>query len=126
CPSGQHCVCGLCVNHDGDAACGFSVTSGSGNVAEHQSFSVDIGALQQSGSPAAGFNDTVTLSFVLPDGSDWCDVTPPTVQLQGGKATVQVTLNRETIPPQQPKLRAVLGANKGESTGIQVTAPPFT
>ena len=25
CPSGQHCVCGLCVNHDGDAACGFSV-----------------------------------------------------------------------------------------------------
>jgi len=126
CPSGQHCVCGLCVNQDQDAACGFTLSANKSSVAEHESFSVDISATQQSGGAAGGFNDTVSLSFVLPDGSAWCDVTPSTVQLKGGTATVNVTLNRETIPPQKPKLRAVFAGNKGDSNGIEVTAPAFT
>jgi hypothetical protein len=126
CPSGQHCHCGLCVNRDQDAACGFNVAPSANNVAEHESFSVDITALQDDKTTAAGFNDTVTLSFVLPDGSAWCDVKPSTVQLKNGKATgVPVTLNRETSPPQKPKLRVVFAGNKGDSPGMQVTAPPF-
>jgi hypothetical protein len=128
CPVGQHCVCSLCVNHDQDAACGFAVdaTQAGSGVAEHQSFAVEISALQKGGDPAGGFNDTVTLSFVLPDGSPWCDVKPATVKLDKGKATAMVTLNRETIPPQKPKLRAVFAGNQGESAGIQVVAPAFT
>jgi hypothetical protein len=127
CPTRQHCVCGLCVNQDGDAACGFSVNvSGAGTgVAEHQRFPVTIQALQSNGTPAAGFDNTVTLSFVLPDGSQWGDVSPSTVQLKGGSATADVTLNRETIPPQKPKLRVAFAGNQSDSSGIVVNAPQF-
>ncbi len=128
CPSSQHCVCGLCVNHDQDAACGFSLdATSSPMVNEHQTFPVTISALQKDGTPATGFNDTVTLGFELSDGTSWCDVNPPTVQLIDGKATsVMVTLNRETIPPQRPLLTAIFAGNKGSSAGIQVNAPPFS
>jgi hypothetical protein len=126
CPKGQHCVCDLCVDKDQDAACSFAVeASANAGVQEHQSFPVTIRALQKDGSAAAGFANTVTLSFVLPDGAPWCDVTPSTVKLDKGTQTVMVTLNRETIPPQRPKLRAVFAGNRGDSAGIVVTAPPF-
>jgi hypothetical protein len=127
CPSGQHCVCGLCVNHDQDAACKFSVDAGkTKSVSEHESFPVTVSALQSDGNPASGFNNTVSLSFALPDGSRWCDVTPSTVTLKNGSAQAMVTLNRETIPPQQPRLTANFFGNGGESAGIEVKAPPFT
>src|SRR5262249_23551660 len=90
CPVGPHCSCGLCVNQDTDAACSFSVdaTAAGAGVAEHQSFNVTIKALQKDGNPATGFHGTVTLSFVLPDGSSWCDVKPPTMELKDGSASM--------------------------------------
>jgi hypothetical protein len=128
CPVSQHCVCGLCVSHDADAACGFSVDATLAmTVSEHQAFPVTISALQKDGTAATGFNDTVTLGFTLPDGTRWCDVTPSTVQLSSGKAAnVMVTLNRETIPPQKPRLTALFAGNQGASAGLTVNAPPFT
>jgi hypothetical protein len=127
CPSGQHCVCNLCVDHDQDAACKFSVdVAQTKSVSEHQSFPVTITAQHADGTAASGFNNTVTLSFGLPDGTRWCDVTPSTVTLKNGSAQTVVTLNRETIPPQQPKLHANFFGNSGDSAGIEVLAPPFT
>jgi hypothetical protein len=132
CPSGQHCTCGLCVYKDSEAACKLTVdASGGGSSAptvnEHQQFPVNLAALQADGQPATGFNGTVTLSFVLPGGERWCDVSPSTVTLQGGQAAnVMVAVNRETIPPQQPHLLASFGAATGQSAGITVLAPALT
>jgi len=125
CPGGQHCTCGLCVAHDREAACGFDVQVDTGTVREHQPFSVSITARAKDGTPAAGFNGTVALGFRLPDGTKWADVRPPSVQLTGGAAQARVTLNRETIPPQAPRLTAEFADQQGASGGIHVLAPAF-
>src|SRR5262245_7351262 len=91
CPPGQHCTCGLCVKQDSDAACSFKVELGTGvsrGVNEHQQFPVTITALDNKQNTASGFNGTVQLSFSLPNQSTWCDVTPSSVVMHGGSASV--------------------------------------
>jgi hypothetical protein len=132
CPSSQSCVCGQCVRKAEDAACAFTVDATQGGmsptVTEHQSFPVKITALQMDATtPASGYQGTVELSFRLPDGSKWCDVTPSTATLQNGSATVTLSLNRETIPPQTPLLTATGPGGAAGSTGkVVVTAPSLT
>jgi hypothetical protein len=128
CPSSQSCVCGQCVRKAADAACAFTVNaSGAGTPNEHQQFSITVTAYQQDKTtPASGYNGTVDLSFRLPDGSKWCDVTPSTATLSGGSATLSVSLNRETIPPQTPLLTATGPGGASGSTGkVVVLAPPL-
>jgi hypothetical protein len=127
CPSTQHCSCGLCVNNDNEAACSFSVDIGAAplTVKEHQQFPVTITAKAAGGGTASGFNDTVSLSFTLPDGTRWGDVRPSTVALKGGTAQLNVTVNRESIPPQSPQLTASFAGNGGSSAGITVLARTF-
>jgi hypothetical protein len=122
CPSGQHCTCGLCVKHDAEAACGFKVDAQSPlNVVEHQAFSLTVTATQADGNGlASGFNGAVALA------SSWGDVTPASVTLSGGKATLQVSLNRETIAPQSAAITASFAAAKGKSGKIYVAPPTFT
>src|SRR3954452_22750112 len=79
CPGGQHCTCGLCVNHDSEAACTFDVSVDSAGadqltVREHQPFDVHILARAKDGTPATGFRGAVDLAFRLPDGTRWADV----------------------------------------------------
>ncbi len=128
CPSGQRCECGLCVSQANQAACSVDVAadSSASTVTEHQKFSITLTARAADGSVASGFNGNVDLAFLLEDGARWADVRPPTAMLTGGKAQLMVSLNRETIPPQTPKLVAQLaGAVVGQSPGITVIAPTF-
>jgi hypothetical protein len=130
CPKGLTCECGLCVKSKSDAACSFVIDAKQGGenptVREHQSFPVTISARAQDGSPATGYNGVVELSFTLPDGQRWCDVEPRTAEVKGGTATVMVSLNRETVPPQSPRLRARAGSAEGSSGPITVRVGPFT
>jgi len=130
CPKGLTCECGLCVKSAADAACSFSIDAKQGGanptVNEHQSFPVTIQARAKDGSPATGYNGVVDLAFSLPDGQRWCDVEPRTVEVKGGTATVMVSLNRETVPPQSPRLRAVAGQAEGSSGPITVKVGAFT
>jgi hypothetical protein len=127
CPAGQHCSCGLCVKSDSEAACSFSVDVGATAVKEYEPFAITVTALQADAqTAAAGFNDTVDLSFLLSDGTRWADVNPAQLSLASGKATTMVTVNRETIPPQAPKLTASFAGNSGASAGISVVPRPFT
>jgi hypothetical protein len=128
CPSNQTCVCGLCVTNPADAVCALTVDVGSApiSIAEHATFPVTITAQNANGSTSAGYNGTVALSFELPDHSTWCDVSPAQVQLQNGTATVNVSLNRETTPPQQPALTARFLSVSGSAATITVVAPPLT
>ncbi len=128
CPSSQHCTCGLCVDHDDQAACSFTVaaTVGDGGVGEHEPFALHVQALAADGKTAAtGFAGTVTLS------SSWGDVrvagagATSTVTLQAGQADAMVTLNRETLPPQTATVSARFGDNKGASNKVAVTAAQF-
>jgi hypothetical protein len=120
CPTGQHCTCGLCVNQDSQAACGFTISTMTTTVNEHETFDITLQALMSDGkSLAASFNGTVTLA------ATWGDVRPTTVTLANGKATVKVSLNRETLPPQTTVLSATFAGNKGQSRKIAVTAPMF-
>jgi hypothetical protein len=114
CPVGQSCTCGLCVNHPGDAACGFDVTVDNTSVEEHEQLMLTVTA--QNG---PGFNGTVALS------STWGDVFPSTVTLASGTRTVPVWLNRETIPPRDAQIVATFAGNSGKSNGITVVAPHF-
>jgi hypothetical protein len=125
CPSGQHCTCGQCVKHDSAAACSFTVSTSAPDgqkldVTEHQQFALTVQALDQNGAPATGFNGTVQLS------SNWGDVQPPTLPLQGGTAQGMVSLNRETLPPAVATVTASFAGNRGTSGGINVNLPPFT
>lgn len=124
CPSGQSCECGLCVNDKTEAACAFRIdTAASGGtltVAEHQPFSITVNALTANGTAASGFSGEVTLT------SSWGDVRPNKVKLTNGSATLDVRLNRETLPPQTAKLQATFHGNLGGSGKIGVTAPVFT
>lgn len=119
CPSGQHCTCGLCVKNDDQAACGFTVDVSKRVVDEHESFQLDVHALKQDGTAAGAFGGTVSLA------STWGDVRPATVQLAGGAATVQVTLNRETQPPQTASIVASFAGNQSTSAKITVRPPRF-
>jgi hypothetical protein len=122
CPSGQHCTCGLCVKADNQAACSFTLGTSlpaSGTVGEHEQFGVSIQALDQNGSPADGFDGTVTLT------SSWGDVVPPTVSLVNGQAQQMIALNRETLPPQTATVTATFGGSKGSIGKIAVQAQPF-
>ena len=125
CPGSLHCSCGLCVEHDNEAACTFDVQVDADTVKEHQPFDVSITARAADGTPATGFHGTVDLSFRLPDGSRWADVRPATLALPGGSATTTVTINRETIPPQAPRLTVQFAGQSGASDGIHVVAPRF-
>src|SRR5262249_40799199 len=98
-------------------------TGVSRGVSEHQEFPVTITALDKQQNPAPGFNGTVQLSFSLPNQSTWCDVTPSSVMMQGGSATVSVSLNRETIAGQVVRPPAVAGTASGRSANIPVSAP---
>jgi hypothetical protein len=95
-------------------------------VNEHQKFPVTISALGKDGALASGYNGVVELSFTLPDGQRWCDVEPRTAEVVNGAATVMVSLNRETVPPQSPRLRARAGDAVGSSGPITVRVAPFT
>jgi hypothetical protein len=118
CPSGQHCTCGLCVSQDSQSACSFDVTTSTKAVSEHQQFTLNVNALAADGmTQANGFNGTVSLS------SSWGDIRPTTVTLVNGKATIQASLNRETLPPQTAIISATFAGNKGASGKIAVTAP---
>jgi hypothetical protein len=126
CPKGQHCACGLCVDRDNQAACGLSVEVTAQSVKEHQPFDVTIRAKAKDGSAATGFNGTVDLSFTLADGKTrWADVRPAQAKLKDGVAKLQVTVNRETIPPQAPRLTATFAQSSGSSTPISVSPRPF-
>src|SRR5262249_3394008 len=95
-------------------------------VNEHEKFAVTVTALGPDGSPASGYHGSVDLSFVLPNGTSWCDVTPSSVVLTSGRATAMVSLNRETVPPEAPRLMARNAAMKSGLSGkITVVAPPF-
>lgn len=125
CPSGQECACGLCVDRATQAACSFHIDTGAtGNkplqVAEHQSFPITINALDGSGNAASEFAGEVTLT------ASWGDVRPNKVKLQNGVATVDVTLNRETLPPQTANLLATFIGNTGKSGKISVSVGKFT
>lgn len=121
CPSGQRCLCGLCVAKETDAACGFRVSlegAAPKEVEEHQSFPLVIEALAGDGAPATGFGGTVQLA------SSWGDVTPSEVTLKDGKTTAMVALNRETIAPQVARIKVTFHeSNAGESPGISVKVP---
>jgi hypothetical protein len=52
-------------------------------------------------------------------------VRPATVALKGGSAQLNVTVNRESIPPQSPQLTASFAGNSGSSPGMTVMAPTF-
>jgi hypothetical protein len=129
CPSGLHCACGLCVKSDEDAACNLAVTFPGDqsmlSVREHESFLVNVAASTKSGAPSTGFHGTVDLSFRLPDGTVWGDVRPSTVQLQKGQAQLMVTVNRETIPPQEPSIVASFASTEGASQAVHVTPQPL-
>lgn len=125
CPSGQQCVCGLCVDRESQAACGFRIeTTAPANatldVSEHQSFAITVKALDGSGNAASEFAGEVTLA------STWGDVRPNKVKLQNGAATVDVKLNRETLPPQTASILASFyGGNTGKSGKISVSVARF-
>jgi hypothetical protein len=128
CPSGQHCTCGLCVSDDAQAVCKLQLTLDATDelqIHEHEKLNLTVQALAKSGAPASGFRGTVDLSFRLPDGTVWGDVRPPQVKLQGGRAQLQVTVNRETIPPQKPQLEARFAAAKGASVPVHVIPQPL-
>lgn len=123
CPSGQHCTCGLCVNQDAQAACGLTidVSQAPDPVEEHAGFTITLHALGPDKlSPAGAFNGSAELA------STWGDVTPSTAQFTAGKATLTVSLNRETIPPQAATLTAAIGAATASSAAINVVTPRFT
>jgi hypothetical protein len=129
CPSGQHCACGLCVNHDDEAACMLTLDTGSADeltIHEHEPFPLTVKASTQAGTAATAFGGTVALSFRLPDGTIWGDVRPASVQLKGGQAQVMVTVNRETIPPQEPRLEAHFADAAGQSAPLHVLPQPLT
>jgi hypothetical protein len=131
CPSGQHCTCGLCVTSDDQAACALDVSVDTGgaeelSVREHESFSVTLQARTASGGAAGGFRGTVALSFRLPDGTVWGDVRPPEAKLSDGRAQLTVAVNRETIPPQKPRLEARFAGATGQSAPLHVTPKPLT
>jgi hypothetical protein len=121
CPVGQHCSCGLCVNRDDQAACGFVLSASvSGGVVEHQPFTLAVQARLADGTTiASGFSGAVTLT------SSWGDVTPKTLMLTNGQASATVSLNRETLPPQTATIRASFAGNEGTSNKIAVKAPPL-
>jgi hypothetical protein len=122
CPLGQHCTCGLCVYQDNQAACGFQVATAMASltVNEHQQFPLTVQALMADGkTPAASFNGTVSLA------SSWGDVKPTTITLKNGAATANVSLNRETLPPQTATVSASFAGNKGTSGKITVKVQPF-
>ena len=126
CPSGYHCTCGLCVKKDADAACSFKVTfdgQAAGDkitVSEHQPFAVTLQALDGKGAPASGFGGSCKLA------SSWGDVSPTSVALKNGAASVMVQLNRETLSPAVATLTAsFVGGSKGASPGVNVKAPVF-
>jgi hypothetical protein len=128
CPSDQHCTCGLCVNDDSQAACKFSLgldASDELTIHEHEKLNLTIQALTKNDAPATGFGATVDLSFRLPDGTVWADVNPSKVKLSGGHAQLQVTINRETIPPQKPQLEARFAGGSGASVPVHVLAQPL-
>jgi len=124
CPSGQHCTCGLCVQKDSDAACGFQL-SFEGDAPqitknEHEKFPLTIVALgKDQKTPSTGFNGTVKLF------STWGDVRPDTATLVNGQVTAMVALNRETLTPAVTKISAVFDVNQGVSHNVNVVAPPF-
>jgi hypothetical protein len=125
CPTGQHCTCGLCVQKDSDAACGFQLRfegdAPSVTKQEHESFPLTISALGKDGmTPSTGFNGTVKLF------STWGDVRPNTATLVNGQVTATVELNRETLTPAVAKVSAVFEGNQGVSRSINVVASPFT
>src|SRR5262249_29883457 len=92
-------------------------------VREHESFDVNIIARAKDGSEATHFIGDVDLSFRLPDGTRWADVRPSHFVLFGGHAIQPVTLNRETIPPQAPRLIVNAGDTHGSSGETHVLAP---
>jgi hypothetical protein len=128
CPSDQHCTCGLCVKDDQEAACKFVVDTGTTSeltIHEHEKFHVNLSAQLMDGSPASRFKGKVTLSFQLPDGTNWGDVRPSQVQFDNGKAQADVTVNRETIPPQKPTLVAHFAGGTGSSPPLHVSPQPL-
>ncbi len=130
CPPGQHCTCGLCVAHDSDAACklGLNLDTGGASqltIHEHESFALTVQATTKDGTPSSSFRGTVDLSFRLPDGTLWGDVRPPQVMLTAGQAQLMVTVNRETIPPQQPRLEAHFAGASGTSPPLLVLPQPL-
>ncbi len=124
CPSGQHCGCGLCVAKDSDAACSFTLSfpkdGATPTVNEHQPLSLTVTALAKDGTPASGFNGTVTLA------SSWGDVSPTSLALANGTASANITLNRETLAPAVATVAADFHGNHGSSPGVNVVAPKFT
>jgi hypothetical protein len=126
CPSGQHCSCGLCVNHDSDAACSFTVDVGTvTTIHEHEQFMLTLTAKDKSGATASGFHGNVALSFRLPDGTLWADVQPSAAPLTAGSAQLMVSVNRETIPPQMPTVHAEFAGGAGDSTSLTVLPQPL-
>jgi hypothetical protein len=131
CPRGQHCSCGLCVEHEDEAACSFLVAAAAGTdanaVEEHAPFALTVQALMADGvSRAARFHGTAALA------ASWGDVRvigqpagAPTVELTDGLAQAMVTLNRETLPPQAATIRASFAGNSGTSSKVAVQAPRF-
>jgi hypothetical protein len=128
CPAGQHCTCGLCVSDDKQAACKFQLTLDAADeltIHEHEKLNLSIAALTSGNAPASGFRGSVALSFRLPDGTVWGDVNPPSASLSGGRAQLQVTVNRETIPPQKPQLEARFAGGRGASVPVHVLPQPL-
>ncbi|HWE26768.1 MAG TPA: hypothetical protein VHB97_02145 [Polyangia bacterium] len=127
CPTGQHCSCGLCVKQDHEAACSFDVAVDGAplTVREHQPFRITVSAKAADGALADRFAATVDLTFTLADGTKWADVRPSTLALDKGVGSAMVTINRETIPPQSPRLTATFFGNSGGSSDVQVVAPTF-
>lgn len=140
CPDGQHCRCGQCVRADEDAACAFTAMPtiptcvdwpvGDSRdkpatcIHEHEPFPLDVTALQGDGkTPATGFLGGVTLS------SSWGDAAlakgSPT-RFSGGKATLMVTLNRETIFAGGARITVRAGTGRGTSRYIAVVPPRWT
>ena len=110
CPTGQHCICGQCVNSDTEAACAFAVTVAppactdwppaesnppKNCVHEHQPFPVTVTALQaDKKTPATGFHAAVEVS------SSWGDATLVSGgpgAFSNGTGTLMVSLDRETV-----------------------------
>jgi hypothetical protein len=121
CPSTQHCICGLCVYEDSEAACAFAVeVPPNASFAEHQKFPITVRALQANGVAASGFGGEVSLT------ATWGDVRPDKVKLNNGSASIMVSLNRETVKPQSAVIKATFGDNKGTSGKVFVHLPTFT
>lgn len=138
CPDGQHCTCGQCVAADSEAACVLGAVAmppacadwpaGQNKpdkcVHEHEPFAVKVSAFGSDGKTlAGGFHGGLTVT------SSWGDaalVAGQPISFAGGEATVQVTLNRETIGASGARISFHAGTAVGTTGRVSVVPPRWS